>query len=117
MKILVLVSWLCLIIFLKTLPYSSCTFIPKSTDNELILQNENKEKIANDTLMLDSTSTKSNKDEDKHVHKIVHQRRGAYGGPDLLRKGPKKNGANNYKYERPILMSSLLFSLLIAFTL
>lgn len=72
--------------------------------------------VANDTL-LESTSTKSNKDEHKDVYKIVHQRRGPYGGPDLLRKGPRKNGANNYNFERPILMSSLLFFLLVAFTL
>lgn len=63
------------------------------------------------------SSIESNKDEHKDVHKIVHQRRGAYGGPDLLRKGPKKNGANNYKFERPILMSSFLFFLLVVFTI
>ncbi|CAN4084402.1 unnamed protein product [Withania somnifera] len=114
MKILVLVSWICLIIFLKTLPSSSCTFIPKSKNHELILHNDNKEKIANDTLL---TSTKSNKDEHKDVHKIVHQRKGAYGAPDLLRKGPKKNGANNYNFGRPILISSLSFFLLVVFTL
>lgn len=72
--------------------------------------------VANDTLF-DSTSTKSYKDEHKDVHKIIHQKKGAYGGPDLLRKGPKKNKANNYKFERSILMSSLLFFLLVAFTL
>ncbi|KAK4337696.1 hypothetical protein RND71_042183 [Anisodus tanguticus] len=116
MKILVLVSWLCLI-FLKTLPYSSCTFIPKSTNEELILQNENKQKIANDTLLESTSNTKSKEGEQKDVHKVVHQRRGSYGGADLLRKGRKKNGANNYKFERPILVSSLLFSLLVTFTL
>ncbi|XP_060171070.1 uncharacterized protein LOC132602067 [Lycium barbarum] len=116
MKTLVLVSWLCLIIFLKTLPYASCTSIPKSTVHELILKNENKGKFANDTL-LESTSTKSNKDEHKDVHKIVHHKKGAYGGADLLRKGHKKNGANNNNFERPILVSSLLFSLHVAFTI
>lgn len=71
--------------------------------------------VTND-ILLDSTSTNSNKDEHKDLHKIVHQRRGAYGGPDLLRKGPNKNKANNYKFERPILVCSLLCFLLVAFT-
>ncbi|MCD9639720.1 hypothetical protein HAX54_024428 [Datura stramonium] len=115
MKILILFSWICLIIFLKTLPYSSCNFIPKSQNNELILHNENKEKIANDTF-LESTSTKSNKDEHKDVHTIIHQRKGAYGGADLLRKRPNRNGANNnYNFGRPIMLFCLLFLLIIAF--
>ncbi|KAM3269964.1 hypothetical protein P3S67_029870 [Capsicum chacoense] len=115
MKILILVSWLCLIIFLNILTYSSCTFIPKSTNYELVLHNEKKGKIANDTLV-ESTSTKSNKDEHRNIYKIVHQKRGAYGGPDLLRKGAKKNGANNYKFEWPILISSFLFFLVLVIT-
>ncbi|OIT36383.1 hypothetical protein A4A49_35326 [Nicotiana attenuata] len=102
MKVLVLGSWLCLIIFLQTLPYSTCKFTPKSTNHELIFPNENKEKIANNECM--------------DVHKVVHQRRGVYGGADLLRKGPKKNEAN-YIFERPILVSSFFLFLFVAFTL
>nr|XP_009621618.1 uncharacterized protein LOC104113218 [Nicotiana tomentosiformis]XP_016492499.1 PREDICTED: uncharacterized protein LOC107812005 [Nicotiana tabacum] len=115
MKVLVLVSWLCLTLFLQTLQYSTCTFIPKSTNHKLILQNENKEKITNDTLV-ELTSRKNNEEESKDVHKVVHQRRGVYGGADLLRKGPKKNGAN-CMFQRPISVSFLLFFLLVAFTL
>ncbi|XP_019264492.1 PREDICTED: uncharacterized protein LOC109242117 [Nicotiana attenuata] len=126
MKVLVLGSWLCLIIFLQTLPYSTCKFTPKSTNHELIFPNENKEKM---TKPHDHPSSKNctmhtgkilrfrvANNECMDVHKVVHQRRGVYGGADLLRKGPKKNEAN-YIFERPILVSSFFLFLFVAFTL
>lgn len=71
--------------------------------------------VTNDTLV-ELTSRKNNEEESKDVHKVVHQRRGVYGGADLLRKGPKKNGAN-YIFEKPILVSSFFLFLFVAFTL